>query len=156
MLEQSARSGFPHPGYFSQFSGSVTDLPPLAMEGYRKTMGFVSDHLNQMQDGRMMIQNNGVIFLSVDVDDFFSFCDRCQRLVDDFQRIERLRGGVELAEAAVDQDQTGHGLFLFAKTFVSASYDFSHAGEIVDACDRLDNEFAVVGFLHLAVFPYDH
>ena len=83
------------------------------MEGYGEAMGFVADHLHQMQDGRMMVENDGVVLLSVDVDDFFSLSDRGQRLVDDFEGFERLGGGVELSQAAVDQHQAGHGLFLF-------------------------------------------
>jgi len=38
-------------------------------------MGFVADHLDQMQDGGMMVENDGVVFLSVDVDDFFALGD---------------------------------------------------------------------------------
>ena len=57
-----------------------------------------------------MVEHDRIVFLSVDVDDFFSLGDRGQRLVDDLQRFERFGGGVELPEAAVDQDQAGHRL----------------------------------------------
>ena len=36
-----------------------------------------------------------------------------ERLVDDLERFERFGGGVQLAEAAVDQDETGHRLLFF-------------------------------------------
>ena len=67
-----------------------------------------------MQHRRMMVENDGIVFLSVDVNDLFALGDGGERLVDDFERFERLRRGVQLAEAAVDQDQTGHGLLFFA------------------------------------------
>jgi hypothetical protein len=36
------------------------------------------------------------VFLSVDVDDFFALGDGGERLIDDFESFERLRGGVKL------------------------------------------------------------
>ena len=60
-----------------------------------------------------MVEHYGLVFLSVDVDDFFALGDRGQRLVDDFERFERLGGGVELSQAAIDQHQAGHRLFFF-------------------------------------------
>ncbi len=45
------------------------------MEGYSKAMRFVADHLHQMQYGRMMVENDGLIFLPEDVDDFFALRD---------------------------------------------------------------------------------
>jgi hypothetical protein len=59
-----------------------------------------------------MVENDGVFFLSVDVDDLFALGDRGQRLVDDLERFERLGGGVELAEAAIDQTRLGMGFSL--------------------------------------------
>jgi hypothetical protein len=97
MFEQAAGGGFAYAGDFSQLGGAVADLAALAMEGYGEAMGFVADHLHQMQDGRMMVENYGVVFLSMDIDDFFSLGDRGQGLVDDFEGFERLGGGVELA-----------------------------------------------------------
>src|ERR1017187_6290735 len=96
-FEEGAGGGFAYAGGFSQCGGAVADLAALAMEGYGEAMGFVADHLHQMQDGRMMVENYGVVFLSIDIDDFFSLGDRGQGLVDDFEGFERLGGGVELA-----------------------------------------------------------
>src|ERR1019366_9246678 len=88
-VEQAAGGGFAYAGDFSQFGGAVADLAALAMEGYGEAMGFVADHLHQMQDGRMMVENYGVVFLSMDIDDFFSLGDRGQGLVDDFEGFGR-------------------------------------------------------------------
>src|SRR5258707_6361749 len=104
----------------------------------------------------MMVQNDGLIFLSVDIDDFFALGDGSERLVDDFEGFERLGGGVELSETAIDQHQAGHGIFLFLQAPVTARDHFAHGGEIVHAFDGLDDELPVVRFFHLAVFPDDH
>src|SRR5450759_5912044 len=103
MFEQTARGRFADAGNFSSLGGAVADLAALAMEGYGEAMRFVADHLHQMQDGRMMVENDGIVLLSVNVDDLFSLRDGSERLVDDFEGFERLGGGVELSQAAVDQ-----------------------------------------------------
>src|SRR5208283_4625535 len=126
------------------------------MEGYGETVGFVADLLHEMQDRRMMVENNRIIFLAVDVNDFFSLGDGGERLVDDFEGFERLGGSVELSQAAVDQDETGHGLLFFLEALVAARDYFAHGGEIVHAGYSFDDELAIVGFFHLAVFADDH
>jgi hypothetical protein len=45
---------------------------------------------------------------------------------------------------------------VIAYAFVAAGYYFAHGGEVVDAEDGHDFEFAVGGLVHLAVFPDDH
>ena len=50
----------------------------------------------------------------------------------------------------------GKGRLLLKQTFVATSYNLAHAGEVVYAGDALDDEFAVIGILHLAFFPDDH
>ncbi len=108
VFEQTARGGFADAGDFAQLGGAVANLAALAMEGHGEAMGFVADLLHQMQDGRMMVEHDGIVFLSVDVNDLFSFRDRGERLVDDLESIECLSGGVELSEAAIDQDEARH------------------------------------------------
>src|SRR5277367_3083544 len=104
----------------------------------------------------MMVENYGLIFLSVDIDNLFSFCDGGERLVDDLDGFEGLGGGVELAQSAVDQDQTRHRLLLFSEAFVTAGYHFAHGCEIVHSGNGLDDEFAIIRFFHHAIFPNDH
>src|SRR5258708_21271940 len=117
------------------------------MESYSETMRFVTNHLHQMQDGRMMVENHGVIFLSVDVDYFFALSNRSERLINDLKRFECLSRSMELSEAAVDQNQARHVLFLFTQALVTARNHFSHGGKIIDTFDGLDNKFPVVRFL---------
>jgi hypothetical protein len=75
VFEETACGGFSDSWNLAQFGGAVADLAALAMEGYSEAVGFVANHLHQMQDGRMMVENDRIIFLAVDVDDLFSLGD---------------------------------------------------------------------------------
>ena len=65
-------------------------------------------------------------------------------------------GGVQLPDAAVDQHQARHGLLFLLHPLVAAGHHLAHRGEVVHALDALDDELAIVGLLHLAVFPHHH
>ena len=60
----------------------------------------------------MAVEHNGILLLAIHVDDLFLLGDGGERLVDNLQRVQGLRCGVELAEPAVDQQQVGKR-FLF-------------------------------------------
>ena len=79
-----------------------------------------------------------------------------RRLQGDADLFERGVRGVELAQAAIDQDQRGEGLLVVEQALVAALNHLAHAGEVVDAGNSLHLELAVVGLLHRAVFPDDH
>ena len=52
----------------------------------------------------MAIQNARFILLTEDIEDFFLLGDAGHGLVDDLQCIEGFRSGMELSDAAVNQD----------------------------------------------------
>ena len=81
------------------------------MKGDGEAVRFVANLLDQVQQRRMLVQADGFVFLSEDEEDFFLLGDGGDGLVDDFEFFERLRGGVQLSQAAVDQDQAGQGFF---------------------------------------------
>ena len=112
--------------------------------------------LHEMQHRRTAVEDDGIVFLAVEVDDLFAFGDRGEWLSGNAYSLERGSCGVKLAESAVDEDEAGHRLVFFGDAFVAAADDLAHGGEIVDALDGLDLKFAVVGLLHRAVFPDDH
>ncbi len=74
-----------------------------------KRWDLVADLLDEVQDGRAAVEDDGVGLLPVDVDDLFALGDGGERLQRDADGFERLVGGVKLAEAAVDQDERGNG-----------------------------------------------
>ena len=98
----------PIPGISSQFVGTIAHLAAFAMERDREAVGFVADQLYQVQHRIVVIEDDRIVLLSVDVDDLFALSDRSQRLAGDLQRFERLRRSVQLADAAVDEDQARH------------------------------------------------
>src|SRR6202051_3437150 len=104
----------------------------------------------------MMVENDWLIFLPVNVNDLFSLGDGREWLVDDLQCFKRLGDGMQLPKAAIDQYQTGHGLFLLADAFVTSRDYFPHGRKIIDPSDRLNDELAVIRFFHFAVFPHHH
>lgn len=55
----------------------------LTMEGDGKAMGFVANLLDEMKNGRMAVENTGLVLLAEDVEDFFFLGDTGHGLVDD-------------------------------------------------------------------------
>ena len=97
-----------------------------AVEGDSEAVGLVADLLDQMKDGIVAVEPDRLVFLAVEVEDFFLFGDAGQRLVDDGEGFEGFGGGVELADAAVDEDKAGEGLILFQDALVAAGDGFAH------------------------------
>ncbi len=71
--------------------------------------------LDQVQDRRAAVEHDRLVFVAVKVDDFFLLGDRCQRLRGEAERLQCFGRGVQLAEAAVDEDEGRHcgGFFGF-------------------------------------------
>ena len=105
--EEFAGGGWADAGDFAEGGFGLPLGAAEAMEGDGKAVGFVANGLNQMENGRMAVELDGLVFLTVDVEDLFFFGDASERLVDDGQRFEGFGGGVKLTDAAVDEDQAG-------------------------------------------------
>ena len=118
-------------GDFGECGFGLALAAALAVESDGEAVGFVADLLDEMQDRRMMVEDNRFIFLAEDIEDLFFFGDARERLIDNLQRVERVGCGMELADAAVDQDQAGHRLLFFLQTMIATVDDFAHAGEII-------------------------
>ena len=63
-----------------------------------------------MQNWRAAVENDGLVLVAVKVDDFFALGDGGQRLRSEAEGFERLGGSVQLAQAAIDEDERGEGL----------------------------------------------
>ena len=156
MAEQLLRGALADAGHVQQRGLALTRAAAAAMEGDSKAMRFVADELDELENGRMAVELNRVLFLAEDVEDFLAFGDGGQGLIDDAERFEGLGCGVELADAAVDQDQAGQGFVLVAQAAIAAGDGLVNAGEIVVAGNVADDEFAVLALAQLAVFPHHH
>ena len=77
----------------------------LAMIADGEAMAFVANELHEMEHGRAAVENDGLVFVAVEVDDFFALGDGGQRLRREAERFESFGGGVKLAEAAVDEHE---------------------------------------------------
>src|SRR5579859_1370585 len=104
----------------------------------------------------MAVEHHRVVLLPVDIDDLFFFGDGCQRLVGDLQPFQGFGGSVQLAEAAIYQNQAGETFVLFPQPLISARHHLAHGSKIIHAFHGTNNEFSVLGFIHLSVFPYHH
>src|SRR3984957_10571257 len=156
VFEEASSCTLTHAGNFQEFGGAIAHLAALAMEGYGEAVGFVPNELNQMQYGGVVVERDGVFFLSIDVKNFFAFSNGGERLIDDLMRFQGLGCRVKLPQASIDEHQAGHRLFFLQKAFIAACDYLAHGSKIVHTLDRADDELAVVRFLHLAIFPDHH
>ena len=101
-------------GDVEQLGVAVAHGAALAMIADGEAVALVADELDRVQDGRAAVEDDGLVFVAVEVDDLFAFGDRGQRLAGEAERFEGFGGGVELAQAAVDEDERGQGLGFFA------------------------------------------
>jgi hypothetical protein len=91
-------------GDVEEFGVAIAHGSALTVIADGEAMAFVADHLDKMEHGGMAIEDDGFVFVAVEVDDFFFFCDGGERLGGEAEGFEGVGGGVELAEAAVDED----------------------------------------------------
>jgi hypothetical protein len=96
-------------GNVEQFGVAVTHGAALAMVADGEAVTLVADGLNEMENGRAAVEDDGVVFLTVEVDDLFLFGDGGEGLRGEAEFFKGFGGGVELAEAAIDEDERGEG-----------------------------------------------
>src|SRR5215472_3367671 len=143
----------------------------LPVESDGEAMRFVANLLDQMQYGGVALQNDGFVLLAENEEDLVFLGDAGHGLIDDLERLERLGSGVQLADAAVDEDEARQFPLLFLQAPITTSDRFAHAGEIIVEARQCavaglgafpvsvvttNYEFAVLGFFNASVFPNDH
>src|SRR6267378_4729422 len=74
-LQQFLRGPCPHSRNILKRCFRLTLAAPLPVEGDGEPVSLVSDLLNQMEHGRMTLQNEGFVLLAQDVEDLLLFCD---------------------------------------------------------------------------------
>jgi hypothetical protein len=129
--EEFAGGGWADAGDFAEGGFGLALGAAEAVESDGEAVGFVADGLDEMEDGVVAVEFDRLVFLAVEVEDFFLFGDAGEGLVDDGEGFESFGGGVELADAAVDEDEAGESLIFFEDAFVAASDGFAHGGEVV-------------------------
>jgi len=100
-------------GNVQKFGISISHRAALAVVADGEAMALVADELDEMKHGRAAVEDDGLVFASVEVNDFFPFRDRRERLRGEAEGFEGFGCGVKLAEAAIDEDEGGEGFGLF-------------------------------------------
>lgn len=72
-------------GNFKKHGTGLAFGPALTVECDGESVSFVADLLDEMEDWRMAVKNNRLVFLAVYVKDFLFFGDAGKRLIDDLQ-----------------------------------------------------------------------
>lgn len=156
VLKEAGSGALAYAGDGEQLGVAVAHFAALAVVGDGEAVRLVTDALDEVQYGGTALEDNRIVFLSVEVDQFFAFCDGGERLRGEAEFFEGLGCGVELTEATVNKNEAGHGAFFFYQSAIAAGDDFAHGGEVVDAFYSFDLKLAVVGLFHGSVFPDDH
>ena len=99
-----------------EFGVAVAHLAALAVIGDGEAVGLVADLLDQVQHRRAAVEHDRVGLLAVDVDDLFASWRSTRARAGPAFRLDadlgqRFGGGVQLAKAAVDEDERGNCVF---------------------------------------------
>jgi hypothetical protein len=104
VLEEALAGARADAGDGEEFRIAVAHLAALAVIGDGEAVRLVANALDEMQDRGAAVEDDGLVLLAVEVDDFFSFRDGGEGLGGQPEGFERGGGGVELADSAVDED----------------------------------------------------
>jgi hypothetical protein len=75
VFEETLAGSGAYAGDLEEFGAAVAHLAALAVVGDGEAVGFVADLLDEVEDGGAAVEDNGIVFLSVDVDDLFALGD---------------------------------------------------------------------------------
>src|ERR1700689_4003347 len=95
--QEFSRRFLAHARNFSERRAQPSAGTALTVEGDREAMRLIPDLLDQMQDGRVTVQNNRLIFSSQNIKNLFFFRDAGERLINDGQFFQSFGCGMELA-----------------------------------------------------------
>ena len=125
------------------------------MVGDREAVGLVADLLQRVERGRRRVEDEGLEAVPL-VHLLLLLGERDDREPVESQILQDLEPDVELAPAAVDQDQIGQRAPLLERLREPAREDLAEGGEVVGAGDGPDPEPLVVVLLEAPVLPHDH
>jgi hypothetical protein len=94
VLEEAGSGALAYAGDGQQLGVAVAHFSAFAMVGDGEAVGFVADALDEVQDGRAALEDNGIVFLSVEVDQLLAFCDGGEWLCGEAEFFDGLGSGV--------------------------------------------------------------
>src|SRR5947208_9586613 len=154
-LEEARADRRPHARDRVQHGLQRPSRPELLVVGDREAVGLVADLLERVERGRRRVERERVEALA-DVDLLLLLGERDDGKVVEAEVLQHLEPHVELATAAVDQDEIREWRPLLQRPREPPREDLAERGEVVRSRDGLDPEALVVLLLQAPVFPYDH
>ena len=109
MGEQALAGELADAGDVEEFGIAIAHGAALAVVADCKAVALIADHLNEMQYRGAAVKYDRLIFIAVEIDDFFFFGDGGEGLGGEAEGLEGFGCGMELAEAAVDEEEVGPG-----------------------------------------------
>ena len=110
MREQPLPGLRAHAGNIQEFRVAITHGSPLAVIAHRKAVTLVANELDEMKHRRASVEHDGLVFIAVEVDHFFLFCNGRQWLRREAERLKRVSCRMELAKATIYSTSDGIGL----------------------------------------------
>ena len=95
----------PTPGMFSSSESSIPHGAALPVIADGEAMALIANQLDKMEHGSAAVEDDGLVFVAVEVDDLFLLGDGGERLRSEAEGFEGFGRGVELAQAAIDEDE---------------------------------------------------
>jgi hypothetical protein len=106
--EQALASLGAYAGDVEEFGVAVAHGAALAVVTDGEAVALVANELDEMEYGGTAVKDDGLVFVAVEVDDFFALGDGGQGLRREAEGFERFGSGVQLAQAAVNENERGH------------------------------------------------
>ena len=126
--------------------------PPRAVAAHGKSVGLVAGFAEHEVSWVRRVEAQGLRSRR-QPHLLLTFGEGGQRQVET-ERVEGGHGGVELADAAVDQHQIRHRPLLVPQPSVTAAYRLGDRREIINPVDSTDVEAAVLTLVHAPVLPH--
>lgn len=92
-------------GNVQQLGVAIPHGPALPVIADGETMALIANQLDKMEHGTAAVEDDGLVFVAVEIDDFFLLGDGGERLRGEAEGLERLGRGMELTQAAIDEDE---------------------------------------------------
>ncbi len=130
-FQQLARSMLADSRYARQRCSHAALSPSQSMKSDSEAMGFVPNLLNDVENRRVVIETNWVAFAPRHEQQFLFFRDARERLRRQAKRIQRFSSRVQLADAAINENEGRERTLFFNEPAITARDCFAHAGEII-------------------------
>ncbi len=129
-------------GDSQQFTFAVAHLAALAVIGDGEAVALIANALDEMENRRAAVEDDGLILLPVDIDDLFALGDGGERLQWCMPSSSRAPAAAwSWPRPPSMRIRLGHLELVILDALIAAEDDFAHGGKVVyalDACASLN------------------